>query len=159
MDLQNLDNTVILSLTEKLEQQLAQTKRFTSEVVEQSTKLFENYPNLVAVRWLQYTPAWNDGDACEFTVSDVGFRFEDTEEDKGDYEDGFLNVWAITYPLDYDKEPITRFISKSSQCSGLTEFSTFICNSEHILESVFGNNQTITINRDLSVEVESYASY
>lgn len=159
MDLQNLDNQVILTLTEKLEQQLAQTKLFTSEVVEQATKLFENYPNIVAARWRQYTPSWNDGDSCEFTVTDVGFRFEDTEEDMGDYDDGFLRVWDITYPLDYDKEPITKFISKSSQCSGLKEFNTFICNSEHILESVFENNQTVTINRDLSVEVESYDEY
>lgn len=156
MDLQNLDDKVILSLTEKLEQQLAQTKLFTSEVVEHATKLFERYPNLVAAKWRQYTP---DGNSCEFTVTDVGFRFEDAKEDTGDYDDGFLFVWDITYPLDYDKELQTQFIRKSSQCSGLTDFSKFICESGHILEAVFGNNQAITINQDLSVEVERYDNY
>jgi hypothetical protein len=47
---------------------------------------FEKYSDVVEnVFWTQYTPHFNDGEACEFSVHDVFVRLKD-DEDACDYE-------------------------------------------------------------------------
>ena len=47
-------------------------------LVEDSFKLlFENYPDVEAVRWTQYTPYFNDGDTCTFSVHDGYVKLKD----------------------------------------------------------------------------------
>lgn len=54
-------------------------------------EFFEEYPEIVAVGWNQYTPYFNDGDTCEFSVGDmfavaaesVYTGEEDEDEDSG----------------------------------------------------------------------------
>lgn len=49
-----------------------------------------------AVRWDQYTPYFNDGDACEFSIHDIQVKLAGDDE-SGDYEDGFQDSWTLTY--------------------------------------------------------------
>ena len=145
MDLHNLDKTTTQSLTEKLEIQLEQARTFTSDIITRSSQIFEESPNLLSVRWVQYTPTWNDGDPCEFTVEDVSYKFSDSDD--------FLYIWELSYDI-RNREPDTLSVTTEAQVDKLRSFSEFISDSEHLLEVIFGNNQQITINRDLSVEVE-----
>jgi hypothetical protein len=49
-------------------------------------------PSIEAIRWRQYTPYFNDGEACIFGVADVYFRLAGGDPQDGDYEDGFLSI-------------------------------------------------------------------
>lgn len=55
-------------------------------------KFFDEHPNVVGLRWSQYTPYFNDGEPCEFAVHDFNFKFEGTPEDAED-EDGYEYVY------------------------------------------------------------------
>ena len=59
---------------------------------------FKNFPEVYAVRWEQYTPYFNDGDTCTFSVGvPCFFSMKDFEDDiKDDYE--YIS-WAR--PSDY----------------------------------------------------------
>lgn len=70
-----------------------------SEFIAAFDQLFQ-FPEVVAVRWEQYTPYFNDGDACEFTAHDARVKLVGAADDAGDYEDGFVDV-AGDFPADY----------------------------------------------------------
>lgn len=53
-----------------------------------------------AIRWTQYTPYFNDGEACEFSVHEPYIRFVDGDEEAGEREDGFVDS-AGDYPPGY----------------------------------------------------------
>jgi len=38
--------------------------------------IFEEYPNIDSISWNQYTPYFNDGDPCEFSVNTWDIKFE-----------------------------------------------------------------------------------
>ena len=42
----------------------------TALVEESFADFFLKHPDVLEVRWTQYTPGWNDGDVCEFGVND-----------------------------------------------------------------------------------------
>ena len=42
-------------------------------------KFFEETPEIKIVQWAQYTPYFNDGDACKFSVGELNF-FKDKED-------------------------------------------------------------------------------
>lgn len=58
------------------------------------------FPEVVAVRWTQYTPYFNDGEACTFDVNDARTKLIDTDEEDGEYEDGFIDS-SGDWPDDY----------------------------------------------------------
>lgn len=48
----------------------------------------KDIPNFLRLQWIQYTPHFNDGDACEFSVCDPEIFLLDPDEDASDgYED------------------------------------------------------------------------
>ena len=60
-------------------------------------ELFAARPEVLAVTWKQYTPYFNDGDTCEFSVGGWSVRLKDTAEDsEGDYgEEGFESEYSM----------------------------------------------------------------
>ncbi|MFI8976937.1 hypothetical protein ACIGO9_28925 [Nocardia asteroides] len=71
-------------------------------------------PNVKALRWEQYTPYFNDGDACEFSINESSIWVsdpraaqtdsespadEDGDEDD-DEETNFLDLWSVNYNND-----------------------------------------------------------
>jgi ArsR family metal-binding transcriptional regulator len=54
------------------------------------TAVFEEYPQVESISWTQYTPYFNDGDACEFSVNSYSIelntdevKIENSEKIKG----------------------------------------------------------------------------
>jgi len=48
-------------------------------------------PGVEAIKWRQYTPYFNDGDACEFGINEPYVKFVG-QDDGGDYDDGFIDT-------------------------------------------------------------------
>lgn len=65
-------------------------------------KLFwESNPNVHLVMWTQYTPYYNDGDVCEFSVGEILFsNLADSAEykniDYDNYEGDLENIWIYS---------------------------------------------------------------
>lgn len=69
----------------------------------EATDAVLSVPGVHAVRWEAYTPSWNDGEPCEYTVHDLAIKLtplEDEDDDRGDYEDGFIDSWSIDYSME-----------------------------------------------------------
>lgn len=47
-----------------------------------------------AIRWEQYTPYFNDGEPCYFTVYEPSIKLVGASEDEGDWEDGFVESYS-----------------------------------------------------------------
>lgn len=56
-------------------------------------------PRVEAVRWRQYTPYFNDGDACEFHVVEFTVRIADTDGALAEWQDGFYGEYNLA-PFD-----------------------------------------------------------
>jgi hypothetical protein len=66
----------------------------------EATDAVLSVPGVHAVRWRQYTPYFNDGEPCEFSVNELEVRFsplDDEEDERGDYEDGFVDSYSFNY--------------------------------------------------------------
>lgn len=109
-----------------------------------------------AVKWHQYTPSFNDGDPCEFTVGEFYVRPVGTPEDSydGEYEDGYLTDWDFrwdstighTRPVADDLKALYEALSELNGKSG--HFEIF-------LEDTFGNGSEIVAKAD-GFEVDYY---
>jgi len=109
-----------------------------NDIVAVLTPLFEQYPQVLSVRWRQYTPYFNDGDPCRFRVGDCHFKFHDTEEEAGDYEDGFES-----YSENLEKK------------KAMNAFESALCIDQDIMERVFGDHAEVTVDRD-GVSIDEY---
>lgn len=104
-------------------------------------------PVIKRVWWEQYTPYFNDGDACVFHLHGVHFS---TEEDD---EDGFEADWG-----DYEKQK--KYIANEA----VTEAVWTACKNlndalngmEDELEAVFGDHCRVIVT-NAGVEVEEYS--
>jgi hypothetical protein len=53
-----------------------------------------NDPTITEFGWTQYTPYFNDGDVCEFSVGEVWVRTtEEVDNEKREYDDYDLSLW------------------------------------------------------------------
>jgi len=82
-----MSQTSVASLSTELKALRESAKAKAKSLFEIGTKeIFEKHPKLESWKWHQYTPYFNDGDACEFsvnrdylTISFNGKEFEDLD--------------------------------------------------------------------------------
>lgn len=151
------------SLFEQINEKKAELDRIIKEFGEQAIKeylqeFWDKNPTILGLRWNQYTPYFNDGDPCVFSVREVRFRFADSEEDSGDYEDGYEDTWDYEYHRFPD-------INRNDRAASLAAIPEYVAakklndiwkNNEMTLLSVFGDHVQITADRD-KIEVDEYS--
>ncbi|MCW2902217.1 MAG: hypothetical protein JWO67_4482 [Streptosporangiaceae bacterium] len=98
-------------------------------------------PGVEAVKWHQYTPSFNDGDPCEFGVHEFYVRVAGTDEEAGDYEDGFLGGYDSELN-DAVKTPLRNLGSAGGHC-------------EDFLRESFGDHAQVTATAK-GFEIEYY---
>jgi len=107
-------------------------QKFGEEALKAEFKAyFDANPKVEAIRWRQYTPYFNDGDACVFRVRDFYIKYFGAEPDSGDYGDGF----------EYLRQG-TGFKLRGIE--------------DEIYEAVFGDHAEITATRE-GFEVNEYS--
>lgn len=109
------------------------------------------FEEVEAVRWPQYTPSFNDGDPCTFSVGDVTVKLKGTDEKNDedgdeDYEDedGFLDSYS-------DRVKAIKGLGDA-----MDEIGAALSENEDVLEQVFSNNVKVTVSRDGKIEIDDY---
>lgn len=131
-------------------------------------------PGVIAVRWNQYTPYFNDGDPCEFSAYLRGVKLEDrflTEDelanredgyDVGDYEDGFVDSYELyqadrRYP--YNDPRFRTFVRNGQDTTelyaALTAFEKGFPAFENVIQANFGDPAEVTATKE-GFNVEDY---
>jgi len=122
-------------------------------------ELFEEYPDLKYITWQQYAPYFNDGDACEFNVYQPTFIFANEEGDEID-EDENYEVSRVFNEHGIDDEEISKhhavemWGNDTKKYPSLLKFSKLITNgeTEDLFKEMFGENHTILIHRDGTID-------
>lgn len=159
------------SIAEKFKAARDATKKNARAAIEELlVSFFEKYPTLEAVAWSQYTPYFNDGEACYFGVNEPHFKFKVekkapssdmdlAEEDADEDDDDFLNwpdSWSFTTDsVDYRKPSPAGFAKDCKQLSNAIE------SSDEIMEMAFGDHVSVIVKRKknggLKFEVSEYS--
>lgn len=94
--------------------------------------IFTDFPNLRDFAWSQYTPYWNDGEPCCFSVHDwfTASYFNELPEFEGERDE-----------VSYDSDLNARL---SALINGI---------DEDVMRDLFGDHVTVLVSRD-TVEVE-----
>jgi hypothetical protein len=135
-------------------------------------------PIIVAVGWYQYTPYFNDGDACEFSAAAPHFVCVGDNGSVQEYEDDPYE-WEENRSVDYGKHPILggrEFTWEGTWQDGNRTRVAGAYEGEHeasynraralsdaieggafndVLLAAFGDHAKISVNRD-GITVDSY---
>lgn len=116
-------------------------------------------PGIEAIKWEQYTPYFNDGDACEFGImGEVRVRFEGDDEEAGDYEDGFHETWGLTFKNDAGDYPYANIegYELTDETREALKAADFNFNRfEDVLQTNFGDPAEVTATKE-GFKVEFY---
>jgi Zn-finger protein len=108
-------------------------------------RLMTLYPEIKCAVWNQYTPSFNDGDPCYFTVGDFYISTSEEVDSNGeiDTEDDDHEVWSSYNlpPRFKEYQPVMDFMN-----SGV---------GADILEDVFGSDVQVRVTVS-GVQVEDY---
>ncbi|MDD5149782.1 MAG: hypothetical protein PHC28_04790 [Flavobacterium sp.] len=121
--------------------------------------IFDESPDLGAIIWTQYSPYFNDGDECVFSVHEISFT-NATEPDDLDeihcecYDGNNPDIWAADL---YDYKHSHEDKKKNISIDLLEYFNEFIQNSdiEDVMEMMFGNHVKVIATRD-GFNIEQY---
>jgi hypothetical protein len=124
----------------KLKEEMCE--RFKEELRTAFKTVFAEYPNVTRLVWTQYTPYFNDGDPCVFSVNDLNVFDEtcaESDDDDDDYYDGVYVGWgegAERYPL-------------------LKNIGDSLSRADDLLLEMFGDHCKITVTPE-GIDVEEY---
>jgi len=104
-----------------------------------------------SISWTQYTPYFNDGEECIFSVN-LDYSFKINGEDSEDAED-YVNFWdkEIGWPSkpnpNYDK----------FQSDIISEFKEILSSiDDEFYKDLFGDHVEVTVNSSGEIETEGY---
>lgn len=117
-------------------------------------RCFDPPSNLKAITWRQYTPHFNDGEACVFSARDPYLLLSDDVDDIDD-DDNSFDTYSIDGTSDYARSKREKMNQAIGEAAVAAFVETWAKLDEQILEAVFGDHCQITITKD-SVEVEEY---
>jgi hypothetical protein len=120
----------------ELKEQMSQ--QFQAELKDIFKELFAAYPNVKAIGWTQYTPYFNDGDPCVFSVNDLYVCDEDCSIDDHIYE--WKEFWY--------SENVELY-------SLIKQTSDILHNAEDILLMMFGDHVKVVATPN-GIDVEEY---
>ena len=137
---------------EKVIQMKKEYKKTVKEVgregiVEFLKTFFEANPDVQDIRWAQYTPYFNDGDACTFGLRGVDFHPIEASNCVFKYERD-SSGFAEYYSLDDQKSALL--------CQNLKDLECQLEEVEDILEECFGDGVQVTVSRNGSVTINDY---
>src|SRR5579872_2884278 len=128
-------------LRTKMETIRQQMKDAAGQVIREGLRsLFDQHPQLTCVGWKQYTPYFNDGDECIFSVHTSEPEINGVDPwyaDESDYENCGLS--------DEEVATISEDASNILNCLDKEDF-----------RALFGDHCRVTIYRDGEAEVERY---
>ena len=128
-------------------------------IKEAFNEIFEQFPNLEAVRWTQYTPYFNDGDACEFGVHEFSAKLSNITNVRDEYDrEGWVDSWTIKYCTDDYSDTDLSYENRNEKHPDLKIFDALsvIQRQEDLLETIYGDHVEVIITRDGTTEVENY---
>jgi hypothetical protein len=133
------------------EQYLIEARALFKEII---SYVFEKNPNINSIKWIQYTPYFNDGDECVFSVHEPSFTnaVEDDDLDNisyGEYNGDNEDIFSYyAYRAEDNKDVIDP--------ESIIMFNDFVMHEvEDILRDMFGDHVEVIATRE-GFKVQEY---
>lgn len=117
---------------------------------ETTKEFFDKNPAITAIVWTQYTPYFNDGDTCEFSVHEPNFTNAKDLDDItrwGEYEGDDENQWSESpWGFKYHNRTDIPGINIDS----INKFAELVQSSEmeSVMEAMFGDHVRVMATRE-----------
>ncbi len=139
-------------------------KSATKDIMNLLKDLMVGNPLIAGVRWNQYTPHFNDGEECVFSVQDPEFKFnlgapvgEDDNNENG-HDEGWYDEWQINDKF-FEKRSDVLNYKQVEECKKAVKSIQAVFNKiremEDTMKSMFGDHIQVTVTAD-GVETEEY---
>lgn len=155
---------------QNIQNEYAEIKKKYQDQLQEKFKLvlneiFKENPSLLAIEWTQFTPYFNDGDACIFGVQEVGFYIKGPNFDEKDLKKLSYNHYQDEDNLgdDLDKSVIIvdgYSVKREENIEGdlaqtLHNFYEILYGMSDVLETTFGDHVHVIV-KPKGVDVEEY---
>jgi hypothetical protein len=144
------------------------TPQYTIEQLQPLIQAVLDDPTIVKFGWAQYTPYFNDGDVCEFGVTDPWFQTMDNEDvediDDGTWELGVgqnASLGKVPYTWDdnlrcyVNGEYMGPDRARYDRCDALSS-AVGGGHYENVLKEAFGDHAQVTVTKT-GITVEHYS--
>lgn len=140
------------TFTNSLREEIDQfTINFKNKLLELFSKLFIKHPDIKCIYWRQYTPYFNDGDACVFSIGGLNW---DVQLDYELYEMYDIYVW------EEDIENKEHLAELQTIADSIRELAGVLNKYNQYLKAFFGDNTEVRITSDLTqVELIEYTDH
>ncbi len=98
------------------------------------TEFFKKYPEVQAVKWVQYTPFFNDGEPCIFRMGEFEVLLTDAGSD-----DEYVSTYSLNEPIKSDIEELEKQIQSID---------------DH-LEAIFGEHAEVVVT-PTDIDIREY---
>lgn len=116
--------------------------------IEEAIKeFFDAYPKIEKLRWMQFTPYYNDEDPCYFSVQKIEVKlYQDKDKDESikNKDDCDTKGWINGWGDEAKNEGIVESIVKLDDCFYWLE---------DVMRLVFGSDSRITVSRE-GIEID-----
>ena len=146
-------------------------KGLGDEVVNTLKDIIKSSKLIKAVRWSQYTPGFNDGDVCEFSVNELEVQFnasvlkkyktEEGKEELNENEEASEEGWVDSYHMEkFIKSKMdifnpTEIGQLHDQYEALNRLHGTLSDMSGELQDRWGDNIQITLTKK-GIETEDY---
>jgi len=109
-------------------------------------EFFDKYPRAESIAWRQYTPYFNDGDPCYFSVHEMTLEMNedeeesDEDEDEDEDEDDYDDEGYDSYSLRHSDDPALKQMGE--------DFMYLEDIPDDVMEHVFGDHVKVTATRE-----------
>ncbi len=126
------------------------------EIKDYILNLFKKHKDSIRlITWIQYTPYYNDGDPCVFSIHNIGYFFTESKEkelrDKFNLTDDLLYEEHHGHEFSYSiKKELQNQINLEIEDleKDIKELKNIIYENKEIIENLFGNNVEVKITLD-----------
>ncbi len=118
---------------------------------------FQSYPEVKTIHWTQYTPYFNDGDECTFSVGEAYFtttEYADVDCSYGEDDEG--NIQTSRWDDEARKYVNATDISEEL-INSINSLSAIVSSdaNEDVMRAMFGNHVWVKAHRD-GFQVDEY---
>ena len=135
-------------------------KTFSQDVIGAIERLIKQNPYIESVRWTQYTPHYNDGEECVFSVNDIEFLFSNKAKNylqKSWRVEEYIPLWQINDLIKDSADIINSDNIENIQSIifKMDEMHDKLKNMEEQLLEIFGDHARVAVHKD-GIEVIQY---
>lgn len=137
-------------VTEEFERiRVTMTSRYQQVFYDVVKQLFSKHQCLKVIQWSQYTPYFNDGDECVFTVNEIFYTVK--EPSGSDHETWYSesDEWIGAVPSDYMFENAEKY-RKNLNDSPWGDYTVKIVDAYREACKEFGEENLVALGKDMT---------